>query len=135
MTHRVLGDPGVSRARIAPVPRFKRSRLHANPGYPATAVHAVLAGTRRATRRGGSGPRSSPMEPSAQMKSSDLAFDGLTPAIVVVDADGRVERVSHAAASPPGGTVGQPVESALPWLAAAVRRVLAGAEHAGAETE
>jgi two-component system, NtrC family, sensor kinase len=81
------------------------------------------------------------MRMALQTSRSDLAFEHLPQPIVVMDEEGRVERVNLAAEPLVGGPVGargarsERVEDALPWLAAAVRRVLAGADEVGVEAE
>ncbi|MFL5274239.1 MAG: PAS domain-containing protein [Anaeromyxobacteraceae bacterium] len=70
---------------------------------------------------------------------SDLAFDSLPDPVVVVDEAGRVDRVNRAALLLFGPRIGDAAEHGdavarvLPWLAAAVRCVLAGADEAGVE--
>jgi nitrogen-specific signal transduction histidine kinase len=70
---------------------------------------------------------------------SDLAFDSLPDPVVVVDEAGRVDRVNRAALLLFGPRIGEAAEHGdavarvLPWLASAVRRVLAGADEAGVE--
>jgi nitrogen fixation/metabolism regulation signal transduction histidine kinase len=77
------------------------------------------------------------MQPPNESRS-ELAFEQLPQAIVVVDEDGLVERVNRAAEALMGASdaaPGAPVERAFAWLAAAVRCVLAGAHEAGLEAE
>jgi PAS domain S-box-containing protein len=69
---------------------------------------------------------------------SELAFESLPQALVVTDGEGRVERVNGAAEALFGDAVascGRAVEEALPWLASAVRRVLAGEDDIALEAE
>jgi signal transduction histidine kinase len=72
---------------------------------------------------------------------SDLAFDSLPDPVVVVDEAGRVERANRAALLLFGPRIGEAAERGdvvarvLPWLAAAVKRVLAGADEVGLEAD
>jgi two-component system NtrC family sensor kinase len=82
-------------------------------------------------------------DPIAGASRSELAFESVPQALVVVDDRGRIEQL-NAAAEALLGVIGwrmagdgerPAVEDALPWLAGAVRRVLAGADEAGLEAE
>jgi signal transduction histidine kinase len=71
----------------------------------------------------------------------ELAFASLPEPTLLVDEDGRLTGMNSAAEVMLGVDLahaaeeGEPVRLALPWLAPAVNRVLAGAEEAGLEAE
>ena len=80
------------------------------------------------------------MQPAAA-HPYDLAFASLPEPTLLVDADGRLTRMNGAAEALLGRAAalaarrGQPLARALPWLAPAAERVLAGAAEAGLEAE
>jgi two-component system, NtrC family, sensor kinase len=69
----------------------------------------------------------------------DLAFASLPEPTLLVDADGHLTRMNAAAEALLGrasaAAAGEPLALALPWLAPAAERVLAGAADAGLEAE
>src|SRR6266568_2028745 len=108
--------------------------------YPPGEGHPRLDAARGVRQERGGEKVTPPMQ-TAAAHPYDLAFASLPEPTLLVDADGHLTRMNGAAEALLGRAAalaarrGRSLARALPWLAPAAERVLAGATEAGLEAE